>query len=125
MIYKDAGRTSGSPGRPQSVYNRASPEHEILKYLRGVRNRALRLGKRSKRAFLRRRPRSFEDLVVVKRMRAWRVHRSVKYLHGPEEIALAPDELVVVCIVRNGSPYIKSFIDHHLSLGVKHIVFLD
>jgi hypothetical protein len=32
---------------------------------------------------------------------------------------------VVVCIVRNGRPYIRSFIDHHLSLGVKHIVFLD
>jgi len=35
------------------------------------------------------------------------------------------DELVVVCLVRNGRPYIESFIEHHLSLGVKHIVFLD
>jgi len=46
-------------------------------------------------------------------------------LHGPKKIAYAPDELTIVCIVRNGRPYIKAFIDHHLSLGFKHIVFLD
>ena len=83
----------------------------------------VRLGKRFKRASLKRRP--LEDLVVIKRLRGWRVRLSVKHLHGPKEMTYAPDELVVVCIVRNGRPYIRSFIDHHLSLGVKHIVFLD
>ena len=82
-----------------------------------------RLGKRFKRASLKRRP--LEDLVVIKRLRGWRVHLGVKHLHGPEEITYAADELVVVCIVRNGRPYMESFINHHLSLGVKHIVFLD
>jgi len=90
-----------------------------------MRERALRYGRLSKRAILKRRPKSFEDLALVKRVRGWRVHLSVKHLHGPKKIAYGPDELVVVCIVRNGRPYIKAFIDHHLSLGFKHIVFLD
>jgi glycosyltransferase involved in cell wall biosynthesis len=49
----------------------------------------------------------------------------IRHLHGPEEVTYAPDELVVVCLVRDGRPYLKSFIEHYFSLGVKHIVFLD
>ncbi len=59
------------------------------------------------------------------RVRRWTVRLSVKHLHGPKEIVYDSDELVVVCLVRNGRQYVKSFIDHYLSLGVKHIVFLD
>jgi hypothetical protein len=53
------------------------------------------------------------------------IRSSVKHLHGPKKIAYARDELVVVCLVRNGRPYVKSFIDHYLTLGAKHMVFLD
>ena len=53
------------------------------------------------------------------------LHRSVEYLHGPEEIAYGEDELIVVCIVRDGRHYVESFVDHYLSLGARHIVFLD
>lgn len=35
------------------------------------------------------------------------------------------DELIVVCLVRNGELYMKSFSEHYFSLGVKHIIFLD
>ncbi len=35
------------------------------------------------------------------------------------------NELIVLCVVRNGALHVKSFLDHHLSLGVKHIVLLD
>src|ERR671917_2101549 len=125
MIGKDEGTTSGSSGRPQRISKGVSLKREILKYPRRMRERALRYGRLSKRAFLKRRPKSFEDLALVKRVRGWRVHLSVKHLHGPKRVAYAPDELIVVCIVRNGRPYIRSFIDHYLSLGVKHIVFLD
>jgi hypothetical protein len=49
----------------------------------------------------------------------------VEHLHGPEEISYAEDELIVVCLVRDGLPWVKSFVEHYFSLGVKHIVFLD
>ena len=53
------------------------------------------------------------------------LERSIEHLHGPEEIAYEKDELVVVCIVRDGRHYVEPFVDHYFSLGVKHIVFLD
>src|SRR5918995_966800 len=51
--------------------------------------------------------------------------RTIEHLHGPEEVAYDLEELVVVCLVRDGRPYVKSFIEHYRSLGVKHMVFLD
>src|SRR5918996_554040 len=53
------------------------------------------------------------------------VHLNIEHLHGPEEVAYEPDELVVVCLVRDGRPYVKSFVEHYHSLGAKHLVFLD
>src|ERR671921_1049501 len=53
------------------------------------------------------------------------LHSSIEHLYGPEEVAYEADELVVVCLVRDGQPYVKSFVEHYLSLGVKHLFFLD
>jgi hypothetical protein len=53
------------------------------------------------------------------------VHLSIEHLHGPEEVPYREDELVVVCLVRDGRPYVRSFVEHYLSLGAKHIFFLD
>src|SRR5215203_2076482 len=50
---------------------------------------------------------------------------SIEHLHGPEEMDYEPDELVVVCNVRDGRPYVKSFVEHYRSLGAKHLFFLD
>src|SRR5215208_5194975 len=50
---------------------------------------------------------------------------SIEHLHGPEEVDYEPDELVVVCLVRDGRPYVKSFVEHYRSLGAKHLFFLD
>lgn len=49
----------------------------------------------------------------------------IRHVHGSEEVIYALDELVVVCLVRDGRPYLKSFVEHYFSLDVKHIVFLD
>src|ERR687890_823250 len=51
--------------------------------------------------------------------------RSVEHLYGPEEGGYEVDELVVVCLVRDGRPYVKSFMEHYFAFGVKHIFFLD
>src|SRR5215218_2951358 len=50
---------------------------------------------------------------------------SIEHLYGPEEVPYDADELVLVCLVRNGRPYVKSFVGHYTSLGIKHLSFLD
>jgi hypothetical protein len=49
----------------------------------------------------------------------------VEHLCGPEEIAYKDDELVVVCLVRDGEPWVKAFVEHYIYLGARHLVFLD
>ena len=49
----------------------------------------------------------------------------VEHLHGPEEISYAKDELIVLCLVRDGLPWVDAFVEHYSSLGVKHMIFLD
>ncbi|MDQ3753858.1 MAG: glycosyltransferase family 2 protein [Acidobacteriota bacterium] len=50
---------------------------------------------------------------------------TVRHIYGPREIFYAPDELLVISVVRNGELHVRSFMEHYLSLGVKHLVFLD
>ena len=50
---------------------------------------------------------------------------AVEHLHGPENVSYAKNELAVVCLVRDGLPWVRSFVDHYFSLGAKHLVFLD
>ena len=49
----------------------------------------------------------------------------VKYLYGPQDIRYGVDDLLVISVVRNVELYIKSFMEHHLALGIEHFVFLD
>ncbi len=49
----------------------------------------------------------------------------IRHLHGPINIPYTKQEVIVLCLVKNGEQYIKDFIEHYFSLGVKHIVFLD
>lgn len=49
----------------------------------------------------------------------------VEHLCGPEEIAYRDDELVVVCLVRDGEPWVRTFVEHYITLGARHLVFLD
>lgn len=50
---------------------------------------------------------------------------SVEHLYGPEEVSYGIDELIVLCLVRDGRPYVRPFIEHYRSLGVRHVVLLD
>jgi len=49
----------------------------------------------------------------------------VEHVHGLEVVPYQEDELIVVCLVRDGEPWIEEFIEHYFSLGARHIVFLD
>src|SRR5919107_4450606 len=63
--------------------------------------------------------------LLLERLQKWILHFNLEHLHGPEEVAYEADELVVVCSVRDGRPYVKSFVEHYASMGAKHMVFLD
>ena len=43
--------------------------------------------------------------------------RNVEHISGPECVDYGLDEVVVICVVRNGASHIRSFIEHHFGLG--------
>ncbi|QEH36384.1 hypothetical protein OJF2_49470 [Aquisphaera giovannonii] len=59
------------------------------------------------------------------RIRPARVAAEVRLVHGPTDIPCGQDELIAICVMRNGERYVDQFVRHHIGLGVKHIVFLD
>ena len=63
---------------------------------------------------------------AARKRKVWEVvHPTIEHMHGPEEVNYGLEELVVLCLVRNGRPYVRSFVEHYSSLGAKHLVFLD
>jgi hypothetical protein len=84
---------------------------------------AWRLKSRVRNAGKARFPRLWQTLAFG--LRPFILRASVRHLHGPRKIAYTMDELIVLCVVRNGALHVKSFIEHHQALGVKHIVLLD
>jgi hypothetical protein len=63
--------------------------------------------------------------LAERHLRSRLLSRRVRHLFGPESIEYGSDEVLAICVVRNGSLHLRSFIEHHLRLGVRHLVFLD
>jgi len=63
--------------------------------------------------------------VVESRIRPVILRLRLRHVHGPQKIPYARNELIVLCVVRDGALHVKSFLEHHLALGVAHIVLLD
>jgi glycosyltransferase involved in cell wall biosynthesis len=53
------------------------------------------------------------------------LRREVRHVAGPEEIEYGPEEVLAICVVRDGALHVESFLQHHFSLGVRHVVLLD
>lgn len=54
------------------------------------------------------------------------VGKGIQHVHGPARIgALRPDEMIVLCAVRNGLPWVSTFIRYYQRQGARHVVFLD
>lgn len=51
--------------------------------------------------------------------------QNINKLSGQHPPAIAPDEMIVTLLVRNGETRISKFIEHHRKLGAKHQVILD
>ncbi|MGJ8618140.1 MAG: glycosyltransferase family 2 protein [Sulfitobacter sp.] len=50
---------------------------------------------------------------------------SVHHLHGPKVLDVAPGDVVLIALVRNGSYYLDAFFRHYRAMGVQHFVFID
>ena len=55
----------------------------------------------------------------------WLVARNYALLHGPSEVSLTADQAGLVTLVKDAEWFLPAFLDHHLSLGVTHIVIVD
>jgi len=62
---------------------------------------------------------------VLETARRLRFPFTVRHLHGPRTVSAEATDLIVVCPVRDGAPYVEEFIDHYRTLGARHLVFLD
>ena len=49
----------------------------------------------------------------------------IRHIHGLLKIDYDNDELIIICVLLNGELYIKSFMEHYRSMGIKHFVFMD
>jgi hypothetical protein len=59
-------------------------------------------------------------------MEDWKVVKeNVQLVSGKAFVQTKPDDVLVLCRIRNGEEYIPFFVDHYTQIGVKHIFFLD
>lgn len=58
-------------------------------------------------------------------LRDIQVGLSISHVSGPKSVAVATNQAVVSCVVKNGEFYLDQFVDHYLSLGFKHVYLLD
>lgn len=89
---------------------------------------AARFAQHRARRFVRWLPKSPPALVLKalrNSVRRRHLARTIEHVWGPEPLPCQPDEFVVVCLVRNGELYLRSFIEHYTRLGPRQIVFLD
>jgi len=49
----------------------------------------------------------------------------VRHLSGPVELLSHSDDVIVISVMRNGEPWLESFLAHHRLMGIKHFVILD
>jgi hypothetical protein len=52
------------------------------------------------------------------------LHRFVRHVHGPRAVGARGCEPVLTTVAREGDFYYRPFVEHHLALGVRHVVVL-
>lgn len=50
---------------------------------------------------------------------------AVEHVSGPLDVDCGDEELVVVTLARDAEIWVKSFVEHHLEMGAKHVFYLD
>ena len=54
-----------------------------------------------------------------------RTHLSFRHLSGPKRLDLRPDDVVLVCLIKNGAFWLETFMKHYTHLGIGYFVFVD
>jgi hypothetical protein len=54
-----------------------------------------------------------------------RTYVSFRHLSGPKKLKLLPDDVVLVCLIKNGAFWLETFMEHYTRLGIRHFVFVD
>lgn len=62
---------------------------------------------------------------LAKRAKHKRLMRSIRHLHGPQQLDLGARDVVVMALVRDGGFYMEPFLAHYRALGARHFVFFD
>jgi hypothetical protein len=83
----------------------------------GLRSWANQLGREQDRLLLAARSRRFSSLLEA--------GRAIEHLHGPTGVEIGENELLVACLVRNGTAHLPTFMRHYRRLGAAHFVLVD
>lgn len=62
---------------------------------------------------------------AMEAVREARLRVTVEHVWGPQTAEAAADQATVVCLMRDGEPYLRSFVQHYTAMGVQQIVLLD
>ena len=54
-----------------------------------------------------------------------RSYISFRHLGGPKKLKLLPDDVILVCLIKNGAFWLETFMKHYTELGISHFVFVD
>lgn len=52
-------------------------------------------------------------------------HERIKRVSGPRSVTCRRNEFILVCLLKNGREYIRSFMRHYNDLGCRHFYFID
>ena len=55
----------------------------------------------------------------------WNLSYEIARIHGPENIELQKNEAAILCLAQNGAEFVDTFIEHHFTLGFKHLFIID
>lgn len=64
-------------------------------------------------------------VLVVQPLRKGLFLMTKKHQFGPTGVPCGKDQFVVLCLFRDGAPFLPAFMRHYQALGAKHFFFLD
>lgn len=54
-----------------------------------------------------------------------RVRTASRHISGPRKIELKEDEVALVCMLKDGTYYLDTLLEHHRRIGIRYFLFID